>query len=146
MLLNAALLSLLTGCGPGVSATQVNNNDIEDEGDVTPPTIDYTQESDWAPLSEDFVVEAVITDEESTVYLATLNFKQETGVWESRAFIQGADNVWTATVPADELGSAGLYYYIEAVDTAQNAAYAPTDGESDPYHQIGRASCRERVS
>lgn len=127
------LLTLLAGCGPGVTATQVHDQEV-DEGDTTPPTIEYTQEADWAELGSPIVIDATITDEESTVYLATLNYKQETGAWQSRAFIEGEGGVWSATIPADDLGSAGLYYYIEAVDTAQNVAYPPTDGEADPYH------------
>lgn len=127
------LLALLAGCGPGLTATQVKDDEV-DEGDTTAPEIAYTQEEDWAPLGEPIVIEATITDAESTVYIATLAFKQETGEWQTRAFMQGEGDVWTATIPADDLGSAGIYYYIEAVDTAQNVAYAPEDGEADPYH------------
>lgn len=127
------LLALVAGCGDGLTATAVKDDEV-DQGDTTPPTIVYTQEQEWATLDEPIVVEATITDEESTVYLATLNFKQETGAWQSRAFMEGEAGVWTATIPADELGSAGIYYYIEAVDTAQNVAYSPKDGEADPYH------------
>lgn len=126
---------VLVGCGGnGLTTTQINNGGIEDQGDTTPPTIEYTQEADWAYNSDPYVVNATVTDDESTVYLVALYYKPETGDWASLAMTAGADNAWTATVPSDALRSAGLYYYITAVDTAQNTAYSPDKGESDPYH------------
>lgn len=126
---------VLIGCGGnGINTTQINDGDIQDEGDTTAPTIEYTQAEESVPNTEPYTVSATVTDDESTVYLVSLYFKPETGDWSSIAMTAGADNAWSATIPADELTSAGIYYYLTAVDTSQNTAYSPDKGEEDPYH------------
>lgn len=128
-------LHILAACGDQdqFQGHAVGGDDV-DQGDTTPPTIAYTQEADWAYLTDDFVVTATITDEESSIYIASLNFKQETGQWDSQIMMGDANGVYSATIQSEDLGSAGLYYYIEAVDTAQNVALAPDEGEAAPFH------------
>lgn len=128
------LLPFLVACGGGgaVTANAIDPEDI-DEGDTTPPTIAYDQEADWAYMSEDFVVEATVTDDTS-LYIVSLYYKKETGDWDNKPMMDSGGGLYSAIISSSDLGSAGMYYYIEALDTSQNTAWSPDEGPSDPWH------------
>lgn len=123
----------LIACGGG---TQVGENlgDTQEE-DLTGPIIDHVPVKDAQPLGGPVTIQANITDEQGTVLDAKVHYKQETSTtWKSQimTFVSGAS--WTATIPGEDVSTAGMHYYIWAIDDSLNETFKPADGEDDPYH------------
>ncbi len=139
----SSVLTLLLACQEGIGGDNVSGDgttdtDEFDEGsDEVAPTIVFEPFTDNQPSGTDVVVEAYITDEETGVFMATLYFRNETDSskdWSSVGFTAQGDDLWQATIKADEQHSSGMWYYLLAVDMAQNAATSPDQGEEEPYH------------
>lgn len=138
------LLTVLAACPSGVGGDNLSDgggsgdtDDIDDGSDVAGPTIVFEPFTDNQPSGEDVVVEAFITDEGSGVFAATLYFRNETAGsqdWSSVGFKDKGDDLWAATIRADEQQSGGMWYYLLAVDFAQNETTDPDKGGGDPYH------------
>ncbi len=111
-----------------------------DETDVTAPEIVFEPFSENVPGGSDVDVSAEITDNEggTGVFLATLYFRSETASskdWKSIGFTRpSSGSEWTATISGDEQRSAGMWYYLLAIDGSQNEAVDPPQGADAPYH------------
>ncbi len=132
-------LMLLIACGNGGVAgqnTKKEGNDTGNVADADPPVIVFEPFSDAQPADVDMAFSATITDA-SALLVVELHYRQETSGskdWSTLAFRPGdGENEWTSKIPAEELRSAGLYYYLEAVDTSQNDAVLPS-GSTTSYH------------
>lgn len=139
MWLSLLAVTLLGGCGNGGVAGQSGNKSDGDSGnpdDVDPPVIDFTPFAEAQSPAVDLVFNAVITDASGLISVK-LYYRPETSGskdWSSKGFIPGeGDDEWKASIPADELKSAGIYYYLEAVDLSQNDAVLPS-GATTSYH------------
>ena len=107
--------------------------------DIIPPVIIHTPiitaiECSPIPIS------AIVTDD-TEVASATLFFKitgEET--WTSTSMTSIGNN-YSAVIPASNVTTAGIEYYIKAVDTALNTAYSPATAPTTPYSimVIGRS-------
>lgn len=106
--------------------------------DTQAPVIEYTPDGATATVGAELVVEATITDSGTGVAGALLYYRQETaGGWSSTSFVTGVGpDRWTSAIPAEDVGSAGIWYYLQAADEAGNTALAPASGEADPFHVI----------
>ena len=133
----------LAGCGTGgVGADQPGDNLSSDTADfvgddTTPPSISFVEPERGLPSGEDVVLDAGIGDDESGVFTATLYFRNETDGskdWKSTAFVNVGSDLWQATIQADEQHSAGMWYYLRAVDRSQNETFFPEDWSSKPLH------------
>ena len=127
---------LMLGCndtGPGI----INNpDDLEPDQDTEPPVVTTDPIEDAQILGEDVLIDANAIDELSSVVLVTVHYKQETStVWDD-VILRQVDTAgnWTGYIPGNDVASAGMDYYISAIDGAENEGFAPEDGEDDPYH------------
>jgi len=137
------VLGFLVGCG-----NQVGGNNVSDDGgggetgigqgdDVDPPVIDFVPLDENQPSGTDVVLTAGISDEGTGIFTATLFYWNETGrVTDASkiAFLDQGDGTWNATIKADEQRDGGMWYYLSAIDRAQNEAFSPEDGGDSPYH------------
>jgi hypothetical protein len=121
------------GLGDG-SDTGLNGADDE------APTISFEPPADAQASGEDVVLHATIVDNEggSGLFIATLYYRNETDAsseWKSIGFVrQGDTDEFAATIKAAEQHSGGMWYYLLAVDLAQNEATLPEAGASAPFH------------
>lgn len=131
------LLPLLAACGSGFNTTEGKNTDFEENPDLDAPVITTEPVEDALPMGTDVDISATVTDDGSGVTFVTLYFKSETAGpddWENRLMTEGEADLWSATIPGAAQSGAGMFYYIEAVDAAENYAWAPTRGPDDPFH------------
>jgi hypothetical protein len=100
--------------------------------DITPPDI-YHEPITNATEGENISIFANITDETTKVASATL-FYRITGeeAWITPPMDHIGDN-YSATIPASHVRTAGVEYYIKAVDTAPNTAYTPATAPEVSY-------------
>lgn len=134
---------LFVACGnsgvgaDGLSDKAPTDTALDDSNDEVPPLITFEVDEQNRPSGQDVELEANIMDEGSGVFTATLYFRNETDGskdWKSIGFVSLGSDLWMATISADEQHSSGMWYYIRAVDFAQNEAFFPEDGEVDPLH------------
>jgi hypothetical protein len=127
----------LGACGGGLGTTEGNQTEFEEVADLDAPVITTTPIEEAQPMGVDVTITATVTDTDTGVLFATLYFKPETAgpeEWENRLMQDdGADN-WSAVIPGAAQSGGGMFYYIEAVDSAQNYAESPSRGPDDPYH------------
>ena len=72
------------------------------------------------------------------VFVVELYYKNETGgsdAWRSAMMSSSDGVVYTGAIPGDASeNSAGVYYYLQAVDKNDNTSVDPSRGADDPYH------------
>jgi hypothetical protein len=129
------------GPGPGSSKGLGDGTDSGlNTGDDVPPSITFEPVSASQPSGEDVVLQATIADNDggSGVFLGTLYYRNETDAsteWKTIGFVrQGEGDEFKATIKAAEQHSSGMWYYLLAVDVAQNEAVLPSGGPEAPYH------------
>jgi parallel beta-helix repeat protein len=100
--------------------------------DITPPVI-YHEPITTATEGESILISATITDSTTKVANANLSYRI-TGeeAWIKTPIDHIGDN-YSATIPALNVTTAGVEYYIEAVDDALNTAYKPATAPTTPY-------------
>ncbi len=138
------ILLLGTACTEAPPANSAGLGDGSDSGlaggDDVPPTITFEPLSEAQTSDTDVVLEATIADNEggSGVFLGTLYYRNETDAsteWKSIGFVrQGESDDFKATIKAGEQHSGGMWYYLLAVDVAQNESILPSTAPTTPYH------------
>jgi parallel beta-helix repeat protein len=100
--------------------------------DMTPPD-SYHEPITTATEGENISIFANITDDTTKVASALL-FYRITGeeAWTSTPMIP-TGNIYSATIPASHVTTAGVEYYIEAVDDTANTAYKPATAPEATY-------------
>lgn len=136
MTLRVSLLALLIGCDDDVRSNQVNKDEgFEEEVDEDPPLIEHTPVTETQTFGVDVPVSATVTDEASTVLFVYLHYKNVTDGdqdWK-QLLMPPSGTVYSGAIKGTDMHSSGIDYYLEAVDSSQNIAYAPEDGPDDPY-------------
>jgi len=133
--MRALFFLLLPACGAGL-AGRVVEKEGEEGLDTTPPVIEHAPIEDVVYFGDDVTITATVTEEESRLLLVTLWFKNETGGssdWQQRAMLEGDEGAYSAVIPGSVHQSAGMNYYIEAVNTADLTATDPDEGADDPH-------------
>lgn len=130
-------LMFLMGCSDGAGPNVVySDNDPETDEDTTPPTLTHTPIETSQPIGEDVLITCTAADDDSGVFIVSVWYKQETSTnWED-AQLRQVDNAgnFEGYIPGDDVNSAGMDYYLEAIDGQNNSGFLPEDGEDDPYH------------
>ncbi len=109
-------------------------------GDETPPSIAFEPPEEPQPSGDDVVLEATLVDNDggSGLFVGTLYYRNETDAstaWKPIGFVrQGESDVFHATIKAAEQRSGGMWYYLLAIDVAQNEAVAPESAPESSYH------------
>jgi hypothetical protein len=131
-------LAVLAGCGGDPTTAIYDTQDTSVDIDTTPPSIEYTPITDAQPAGEAVTIDCTVTDPgaESTIQQVKVHYKTETSTVFNTANLPLLDKKghYSGTIPGPAITTGGVDYYIEATDTAQNTAYAPEEGEIDPYH------------
>jgi hypothetical protein len=145
------LIALLAGCNNNLSSTVVTDTSFTQSTDNDPPLIVTTPVEEAQPLGQDVTITADVSDAGTGVLFVTLYYKNETGGssdWARFSMVPSSSGptaaddtatppevvTWTGTISGAAENSAGIYYYIEAVDGEQNTSTSPTRGADDPYH------------
>ena len=98
--------------------------------DTTAPVIAHTPVTS-ATESEPIPVSATITDS-SGIASATLFYRITGTTWTSLSMTADV-NIYTASIPASSVTTAGVEYYIRAMDSDSNTAYSPATAPATPY-------------
>jgi hypothetical protein len=94
--------------------------------DTTPPTITHTPVT-TAAVNTPVTIRATVTDNVA-VQSVTLYYRTVGAPAFTSLAMAAEGNVYTATIPATAVTTAGVEYYIVATDTSNNQARAPTTG------------------
>ncbi|MDP2317262.1 MAG: hypothetical protein Q8P41_30525 [Pseudomonadota bacterium] len=137
-MLRAFTLALLVGCeNDPIQTTNVNKDgELVEEVDEDAPEILHEAIAGTQTFGADVSIEATVTDADSGVLFVYLHYKNEidgSADWEN-VILTAAGDIYSGTIRGSDHRGGGIDYYIEAVDRSQNSAFAPDDGESDPYH------------
>ena len=132
------IFALFFGCGTdSVQTVNQKGGIVEDERDEDGPVIEHEsiQTSQW--YMEDVPIEAWVYDDDSGVFIVEVVYKREDStVWESKPIAVDPDepDFYAGEIPAAEVVSGGMHYYIEAMDREGNMSQDPPEGEADPFH------------
>jgi len=131
-------LGLLMGCsGGGTGVVVTNDDDPLGNTDQDCPLITHTPIEDAQPYGEDVFITAGATDADSGVFIVSVYYREETGGtdWNDQALrAVDAAGTYEGYIPGDDVQSAGMNYYIEAIDGADNSCTLPEDAPDDSYH------------
>lgn len=117
---NMGMLSLNNGILSVSMPARSINTFVSIPPDETPPSISNIEREPQSPKpGEQVTVTVTITDTTSGVDETTLYYRIDGGAWTPRSMSQ-TDDVWSATIPAQESGVT-VSYYIEASDTVGNS-------------------------
>jgi MYXO-CTERM domain-containing protein len=94
--------------------------------DTTPPVITHTKVADGRTAGSSVGIDATITDAGGVASASVYYRATGTSSWTSLGMTNTAGNTWSVTLPGTIVTVAGVDYYIEAIDTANNHATAPT--------------------
>ena len=94
--------------------------------DTTPPTITHTPVT-TAAVNTPVTIRATVTDNVA-VQSVTLYYRTVGAPAFTSLAMVAEGNVYSATIPATAVTTAGVEYYIVATDTSNNQARAPTTG------------------
>lgn len=131
-----SIFLLVTACDlyddPGVVYGKL---DTSADIDTTPPVIEHTPIETAQQYGTAVPISALVTDEESEIFVVQVYFKQETSTfWENVALTPAGDGNYNGNIPAASVGSAGMNYYLSAIDSEENTSYLPHDGEAGAWH------------
>ncbi|PKN57087.1 MAG: hypothetical protein CVU56_12675, partial [Deltaproteobacteria bacterium HGW-Deltaproteobacteria-14] len=100
--------------------------------DTVAPTVTLSAVPNGQPAGVAVPVTATVVDD-TAVTAATLYYKK-TGAssYASAAMTAGANNTFTATIPAGTVATPGVTYYVAASDAAANTGYGPATAPGTP--------------
>jgi hypothetical protein len=98
--------------------------------DTTAPVITHTPVIS-ATESVPIPISATITDSNG-IASATLFYRITGATWTSLS-MTASGNTYTASIPASSVTTAGVEYYIRAMDSNSNTAYSPATAPAMPY-------------
>ncbi len=133
---------VLGACGAnGTSAVISEVVDTSTEEDTTGPVIEHDPIENAQLYGEPVAISAIVTDDESGVFLVKVFYKQETTTtWNNvQLSIVPPDtgipqDTYAAEIPGAAVGSGGMHYYLWANDLEENESFLPEGGENDPWH------------
>ena len=135
------LVLTIAACGGDFeTTTYTNNGEFQETTDADAPLIGHAPVTDAQPEGAPVTILATVDDGDggSGVLFVYLRFKNETGgadAWRDAMMSDDGAGNWSGAIPGDAAdNSAGVNYYIEAVDANQNTSWAPTRGADDPFH------------
>jgi hypothetical protein len=110
--------------------------DSQPDVDTTPPAIEHQPVEDAQLYGQPVPLQATVTDEESGVFVVQVFYRQETSsMWEDVVLLDNdGDTVFEGQIPGSDVLTAGMHYYLSAMDGSENTGFDPLEGEDDPYH------------
>ncbi len=105
------------------------NANLDDSGivDVEPPVIEHDEVEGPHSATASLSLLATMTDD-TGILVAGLYFRTQTELtWQQRGMVQIGQELWQGTLDEGELTTAGMHYYLEAVDLAGNVTLLPEE-------------------
>lgn len=132
-------LALLLGCtasgdAPATDATNTDDEDTAGE-DLDYPDIQHDAIVSAQVIGQDLTLSARVNDD-SGVLLVKVYFRRQTAQnfsAQGMILVDPETGLYQGTIPGDEMGSAGMHYYLEAVDTQGNVGTLPEGAPADYY-------------
>lgn len=132
-------LALLLGCtasgdSPATDATNTDDDDTAGE-DLDYPDIQHDAVESAQVIGQDLTLSARVNDD-SGVLLVKVYFRRQTAQnfsAQGMILVDAETGLYQGTIPGDEMGSAGMHYYLEAVDTQGNVGTLPEGAPADYY-------------
>ncbi len=130
--MTALLLGLLGACGTNDDEvySQQRNEALGDTAapvDVDPPVIDHSPVEGTHPATASLAVLANMIDDNG-ILVAGVYFRTQTEMtFQQRGMVPLGGEIWQGTINAEEMHTAGMHYYLEAVDLSGNVAYLPEE-------------------
>jgi len=128
---------LSVGCGAllgeGDNVQTVDNNQGADDtafwgvDDQLAPAIEHEPLASPQSASDYITVEAGVVDDVAVLAVKVYYRRQVDGSFKSHSMATSGPDAYYALLEPADMGSAGMHYYLEAVDTSGNLAYAPED-------------------
>lgn len=126
------------GCGENTPNVIEKTYDSGEKRDITPPVIVHQDLEDYVLAGTPVPLSCTATDEEGTVIMARIYYKQETSEeWtEGGMTATGAANEFAGEIPGNFVGngSSGFHYYLWAVDNSTNEGEYPEGGMNEAIH------------
>ncbi len=104
--------------------------------DVLGPSITHTSIAEAQLYGQDVLIEANASDD-SGVFVVEMVYKQETSGtsgWKSKPMSEVGGGLFQGAIPGDDVGSAGMHYYLQATDSLNNTSCLPDECEVAPWH------------
>jgi hypothetical protein len=130
------LFSALSGCNTDDPHVIYEPGDTTGTGDTTPPVIEHDPVEAAQLYGQEVPLSATVTDADSNVFIVQVYYRQETSsIWQSTTLMDvDSDTIYDGQIPAGDVMTGGMYYYLYAMDTEENEGYFPSGGASDPFH------------
>ena len=130
--MNRLLLALTFGVGCTEPQPDVDTDQSSQPSAAAPATAIETSQ----PIGDDVLITCTAADDDSGVFIVSVVYKQETSTNWQDAQLRAVDNAgnYEGYIPGDDVNSAGMDYYLKAIDGQNNEGTLPEDGEEDPYH------------
>jgi hypothetical protein len=132
------ILALAMGCGSDtVQTVNQKGGIVEDDLDDDGPVIDHEPISISQLYLEDVSMEAWVFDDGSGVFVVEVVYKREDStVWQSKPLAVDLEDTdfFAGEIPAADVVSGGMHYYLEATDREGNVSWDPPESEQDPFH------------
>ncbi len=118
---------------PGIITTP---GDTGLQGDNTPPEIVHEAIETSQIYGQPVRLEAQVTDTEGTVFVVQVFYRQETSsMWEVATLMDlEGQGFYEGQIPGADVITGGMYYYLYAMDSSENEAFEPPEGEDDAFH------------
>ena len=128
------VVSALACGGDTVQTVNKGSSPTESDPDETGPVIEHDEITETQTWLEAVDIDAYVTDEEGEVLVVEVWFKSEdTMVWDNEMLSEdGDEGGWSGEIPAEEVESGGMDYFLTAMDDSGNETYFPEEGDS--YH------------
>ena len=131
------LLRLLWAVEPILPGRSQGTGFVEDDTDEDGPIIDHDDINTSQRYLEDVAIDTWVYDDGSGVFIVEVVYKREDStVWDSKPI--PADDVeadfYSGEIPAADVVSGGMHYYLEAHDRDGNVSFDPVEGAQNPFH------------
>lgn len=139
--MTSALLLLFVACGDKDGDNILDGGAVDSGDDTAPPAdtdcpvIEHEPIETTQTIGKSVPISATVTDA-TAVFVVELYFKKETSTTWQRLNMAASPgtSLYQSEIPASQVGSGGMDYYLRAVDTNQNGCTLPLEGEEEPFH------------
>ena len=100
-------------------------------GDDELPVIEHEEFTAPQSASQNVTITATITDDDA-IFLAQIHYRTQVSTYFFTTSLNPQSLTdYVGSIPSEDLGSGGMHYYIEAVDTSGNIAVLPEGAPSE---------------
>jgi hypothetical protein len=127
----------MIGCGAneGIQTVPSHWNDTGSQGSGAAPAINHTPVEAAQVFGEDVTVEAAVNDADGDLFVVRVYYRTETSTeWSYSGLSGDAKSNFSGVIAGADVESAGMYYYLYAMDNEQNETLLPVNGDSSPWH------------